>query len=678
LISQAKELEQQSQLSKLEARKLTEQGNSAKLENNNEVISQLMLKANQEHPAAAEQLQQKNTEIKILRNQAQQLRTEANAQSNANARIGSLMNAEEKEAEILQKQNEAIAELRKLYPDFEVKEPLARVDKSGEMEALKKKQKAAQDKQYNSLTYLTNAFSLEYETSKNNVPANLSPAQKSVKQNADALNLESKRLLIKSTQENDKNEKVKLLALAAKTGNASVEQLSQIVKTEQAIAANTTGAKTNNAVITKPNNTAAANPPLVSTSAASKKGTFKMEGLEVLAGDAYSENKPIPMDEKMPDGLIFRVQIGAFKTPLANNTFKGLSPLNGENASNGYIRYTAGNFTKIETARAVKNDLRNIGFKDAFVVIYLNGKRITNQEALAVLASEGKTIDSTAAQSVGITARANVPEIAGTPTQAAPDIILQDAVAVAKELEKIDGLLYTVQIGVYAKQATSTQLFNLKPIYSEKLPTGYYRYTAGIYNDVEKLKADRNRVINIGVSDAFVSAYLNGKRITFAEGKTKQLESTTKMEPESPIIFPEAAAENIQPPVVSNTVSVIAEATPSIQPFSNGVTKYPAATPENGVKEGTEGISYKVQIGAFSRQLPADVVARFLEIKNWPIENTQVNNLVIYHTGNFTSARFAKTLKEEVVQLGIVDAFVTVYRDGKKLFGAEAAALLAQ
>ena len=155
------------------------------------------------------------------------------------------------------------------------------------------------------------------------------------------------------------------------------------------------------------------------------------------------------------------------------------------------------------------------------------------------------------------------------------------------------------------------------------------------------------------------------------------------MESENPIIFPEGNIILNNPPA-NNVITPANPVTnnngnaPTVRPFTNGVNNYPAVTAENGVKAGQEGICFKVQIGAYSKQIPNDVAAKFSAIKNWPIENKQVNNLFIYHVGNYTGAKFAKVLKDEAVRAGITDAFITVYKDGKKLFGADAAALLNQ
>ncbi len=733
LIAKANELENNSQNKKIDAANLNQQSNELDYTTNNAAITELLSKLKTDNPTLNSELEQKNNEVAVLKSQAQKLREEANAQTNASAKIGALSNAEEKEAELLIKQNQLITELKKQYPDYVVKPATNQNNTSGGTlpAALAQKQKQVQDKQSSELMNLTNALSLEYETAKTYVPKNLSNDQKIVKQNADELNTESKRLLIASAMESNPKEKAKMLTLAAKTGNAAIDQLNKITG-DKVVAANSNNNAGNNttnprnngnnaannttntnprnngnntAVNNSGNNTTNTNPRNNGNNTANNnagnttnprnngtnpavnniKGTVKIEGLEVVAGNAYNAAKPIPIDAKMQDGLVFRVQIGAFKNQLANDAFRGLSPLNGETVGNGYIRYTAGNFVKFENASAVKNDLQKLGYNDAFVVAYFNGKRITAAEAIALLNKEGKVIDNNASATAGITANSNVPKANTTVSQPTATNSSEPA-TITKELEQINGLLFTVQIGVYNRQVTKGQLKGLGPIFSEKLPSGLYRYTAGIYNDPERLLTDKRRVAEVYVRDAFVSAYLNGKRITFADGKDKKAnDATIKLENQNPIIFPEGGAVINTPavntpvantPVTNNTPANVNTTTNPVQPFSNGVTSYPAATAENGVKPTEEGVSFKVQIGAYSKQVPNDVAARFSTIKTWPIENKQINGLFIYNIGNFTEAKFAKTLKEQAVSIGITDAFITVYKDGKKVYGAEATSLL--
>lgn len=660
MLARAREAEIKGQDKMIEASEYRKTANENIYKGNSDAIDELLEKSRTDNPELAQSIEEKRGEFPILKTQIKNLRDEANALNNT-AKLGAISNAEEKELELIQKQNALLEELKKQYPDYVVK-PYSGGTPEERTADLEKKKNAVREGQVTELINLINAFSLEYESIKDRVPANLNSKQQSIRDNAESLNSESKNLLVKAAQESDENEKIKQLTLAAKAGNAAVGQLNKLLPKSSQTDDIKGLTEIGNQIVSSNSDEGA-----FDTENTASKAGFKTDGLEIVRGNAYSAAKPIPINAKIADGLIFRVQIGAFKTQIPDNSFKGLSPLNGETTSNGYIRYTAGNFEKIENANAVKNDLRNLGYIDAFVVVYYNGRRITLAEAMEIMKQEGRTIDSNAPQTAGITANTNVPKAAANP-------VIQESVVVTKELEQINGLLYTIQVGVYARQVSKPQLLRLTPIFREQLSGGLFRYTAGIYNNPEKLLQDKDKVVSMGIRDAFVSAYLNGKRIPFAEAKEKQAnDPSIKMETESPIVFGDAAAS--APPRNDNPLEQlgsVATGEPAVQPFTNGVREYPMASPENGIKSDENGISFKVQIGAFSKQVPDDVAAKFSAIKSWPVENKRINGLYIYNVGNFSELKFAKQLKDELVAMGITDAFLTVYKDGTKLYGAAA------
>ncbi len=634
---------------------------------NDAAITDLRNKLNTDGESYSAEQDQLNVDIQNLNSQIRKLKEEAAGLPNRSAQLGAMSNVEEKERELTRKQTELIESLRKKYPDYQVQalspdtvkamiEPLS--DQSAKSTEL-------QAEQITGLTNLTNALTLEFESSKTSLPGSLSTEQQDLVSNANKLNENSKQLLLEASGETDQEQKVKKMNRAAMLGAAAVDQLSQVLPA---------GAKQYNMNGSDMDQLTSIGEQVNGGNEESKEVALKIEGLEVVKGNAYNENKPIPFNKFKEEGLSFRVQIGAFRNQLPNNTFKGLSPLYGETTRNGYYRYTAGDFEKIEAANAVKNDLRKLGYRDAFVVAYLNGKRISASEAIAYMAKEGKFVDVNSPQSAGITANLNIPKAILTENE--PQVNPADLVQVTKEIEQINGLLYTIQIGVYTKQATKQGLLNLQPIYTKQLPNGLYRYTAGIYNDTVKVVADRNRIVELGISDAFVGAYLNGNGISFTDGKKRQnLDPDVRMENQNPVVFPEGP---VTPPVVTPEVTVTQTADPNVQPFKNNVSTYPEATETNGVKADEAGVSFKVQIGAFSKQVPNEVAANFMKIQTWPVEYKQINGLFIYNVGNFSNAAAAKTLKNELVQLGISDAFVVVYRDGRKIYGAEASTLLSR
>lgn len=698
-LSSAKNLEASAINKKVEAAEKQKQLNNATYEANKQSLEELTALAKDKNIAELGTADMQVNEASILLKQATNLRTEANAYPSDAAKLGGFSNAEEKENQALAKQQALLAVYKKHFPNYTPKKATLTTDSP---EAIAKLNETKNNLNNNNqqhiegLTILSQANEKEYKTRVLSLPTTLNANQTNLKTKAQAAYRKQQDLVVQAGQTTDNTKKKNLLIDANKSGQEAINLLSQI-SSPNALANNASNAgnetntnnatntnssansKTNNATNNNTNNTTANN----NTSANSNTNVvkIKVEGLEVKNTNAYTADKPIPIDEKIPDGLVFKVQIGAFKSPLPNNTFKGLSPVIAQTTPNGYIRYMAGNFEQYSSANAVKNDLRSLGYSDAFVVGYYNGKRINLNEATDKAKDAGQTIDLVTNTSAGLTTNSNVPKNTFTApvNNSANATVDTQPVEITNELEKMNGLLYTVQIGVYSKQITRAQLNNLRPIYTEKLPNGLYRYTAGIYNQSSRLLEDKRKVIDLGVKDAFVSAYYNAKRIPFAEAQKLQTENNNlKMESENPIVFSNASptnqTTNTQPnntAPVNNTTAPVNNITPASNAFSNGVASGPVPTAENGVKTDDAGISFKVQIGAYKNQVPNEVASKFLNIKTWPVQNVVINGLYIYTIGNFNGLEFAKKLKEEAISIGIQDAYITVYKDGKKLYGAE-------
>lgn len=683
LVKEITELENKSFITKTNSADLQKQLNEAQLKYNDAAIANYIEKAKTAEAPELAEIQDAITQINNSKKQASNLRDEANSITNSSAKLGAYSNAEEKEAEVLNKQAEIIRSLRKYDLTYSPAPLVINTNAEDNISPdLKMKKDAVLAKQNTELENLNRANVMEYETLNEQLPVILNEKQKQNKADAESLITSSKQLNDKANQASDAKLKKDYLSQAAKKSQEAVVALNKAYE-KDLIAKNTKPTKTNTTkpVKEKPVKEVKEKPvketsePVVSnkpikepavkesTTAGTNQVALTVKGLEIKTGNVYSASNPIPVDQKIPDGLVFRVQVGAFKSPIPNNTFKGLTPVNAQTTPNGFLRYTVGNFEKFEEATGVKNDLRKMGYNDAFVVVYYNGQRITVNEAINILQKEGKEVIATNNTSAGIPSNANIAK------NIAPAVPKNEFVVVTKELEKSNGLLFTVQIGVYSREITRSQLWKLEPIYTEKLPSGLYRYTAGIYSDDIKVVTDKRKVVDLGIKDAFVSAYYNGKRVPFTEGqKIKSENQNLKMEPENPIVFPTENTGGLPPKATAATE----EPTPTVAPFKNNVTSAPAPTPENGVKVGDEGISFKVQIGAYRNQVPNEVASKFLNIKTWPVDAKFVNGLYIYTVGNFTDAKFAKQLRDEVIGLGVTDAFISVYQNGKKLYGQEA------
>ena len=87
-----------------------------------------------------------------------------------------------------------------------------------------------------------------------------------------------------------------------------------------------------------------------------------------------------------------------------------------------------------------------------------------------------------------------------------------------KELNKVKGVFYTIQIGTFNKNTIPHVVQNFKVAFRGSVNENTMRYTTGVFDDLEEAKAEAQIINSKGIK-AFVIAYYNGKKITFAEAK---------------------------------------------------------------------------------------------------------------------------------------------------------------
>lgn len=243
---------------------------------------------------------------------------------------------------------------------------------------------------------------------------------------------------------------------------------------------------------------------------------------------AYSENNPIPTKTVLPEGIVYKVQIGAFRKDILANTFKGFAPLMAEPTGTGITRYTAGLFGNLNTATAARDEIRKIGYPDAFVVAFLNGERISISKARAESGSSptspavtnfpkissGSSNTSSNGRSYVATAE-KVTQLPGGSKEALPNEFTSDNIEEVVNGKTVEGLYYTIQVGVFSAPVKKG-VFNYEGMNVVQLESGLYRYNAGMFNSVLQA-ADLKNTITAAIKDAFVTAYYNGKRISLTE-----------------------------------------------------------------------------------------------------------------------------------------------------------------
>tara|TARA_B100000508_G_scaffold140473_1_gene141617 strand:+ start:16 stop:5775 length:5760 start_codon:yes stop_codon:yes gene_type:complete len=329
----------------------------------------------------------------------------------------------------------------------------------------------------------------------------------------------------------------------------------------------------------------------------------------------YNSDNPIPVDTKLPGGVVYKVQIGAFRNPPPDDVFKGFAPVRGENTRPGWVRYTAGLFTSKDQARLKRNEIRALGYGDAFVVAYKDGKRISLSEADQLIAEGYKPDVSSGQQGSSSTA-----------TTAAPGEVIP--------VSSIQGLLYTIQVGAFRNQITSGQLYGITPLI-EYQQNGLFKYGSGIYNDRQKAESDKSQVLAAGVSDAFVTAFYNGKRVSLNEA--------------------------IQ----------IAQQGPGV--FAN---EAPVSVGAGSAVSGS--IVFRVQVGAYREEVPLDDAKIILSLSNLGLDVQQNADMTTYTVGRYGSYEDAKQVQERVTGQGLNGAFVVAYENGVRIEVQEAISKLGQ
>ncbi len=348
----------------------------------------------------------------------------------------------------------------------------------------------------------------------------------------------------------------------------------------------------------------------------------------------YSNFNPIPMDHINPEGVIFKIQIGAFKKPVPNDLFIGIKPIVGETTSlPGIIRYMAGEFIFFKEADNARINIKKLGYNDCFVVAYFNGKRININKAIEL--SKGVVTN---------TNKFNISETAFNNNLSEINITSKRTVI---EIKSIKDIIYTVQVGFYKNDSFPAELSDIEPLYKETLESGFKRYMAGLYTDRNSAVKACNQIRDAGHKDVFVTVYHQGNRITFEKAEQLITNQEAKINPQ------------IEKPVVITLQNNIPKDTFITVPESDITT--------NDIRK-IKGLFYTVQFGVYRKILTPD---KIYNIEPIYIESLD-NGLIKHLTGVYFNLPDAIKRKNEIVKTGIPDAFVVAYHNGKRISIAEA------
>lgn len=203
-------------------------------------------------------------------------------------------------------------------------------------------------------------------------------------------------------------------------------------------------------------------------------------------------NKPKPVvDIKNPgEGVVFRVQLGAYKKPLSKNITIETGNLVEVKTENGLYKYMTGSFSDFKSAAEYKTNMILKGFKGAFITAYKDGERASLRTGGATFVNKNEVEDIK---------EKNIP-----------------VNTLNKQL-----IIFKVQVGAYLNEPPKDVQMKfqwLKNLTTEPAEGGLKRYIAGEFNNYdEALKLKDDIVNNYEIQDAFIIALFNGRYITVQE-----------------------------------------------------------------------------------------------------------------------------------------------------------------
>lgn len=391
----------------------------------------------------------------------------------------------------------------------------------------------------------------------------------------------------------------------------------------------------------------------------------------------YSQENPIPLNPKIPKGLIFKVQVGAFRNPIPQDLFQGFAPISAEKVRDDITRYRVGYFKTYQDANKAKNQIRALSssYKDAFVVAINNGKRIKLSEARAILSSQPVK---------------NIQPISPSPTNSLANLrteIAQDVtLASVKTIDQTKGIFYSVQIGAFSKPLLKENALNISPLIVSKV-NNLYKYSTGEFSTLELAARRKAELIDAGIlSDAFIIAYNDGRIISLQQANSVNPDRV--VEYENPIIYYidfgtygndiplDLNGTNLKlrdfniksrsrfggSQFFSKKYNSLTDAQIALNSISSDLVSNSKI-----VKTTRDDFSfnyeYKVEIGVYN-DLSEELQSKFNKLKNLEIKGIETNGVTTYYSKSRDNYESVTTDLNACKSENLINSKIIVFKDG--------------
>ena len=220
-----------------------------------------------------------------------------------------------------------------------------------------------------------------------------------------------------------------------------------------------------------------------------------------VGGETNVQQGKLPVLNQMPMGLIFRVQVGAFRYKVPGYFFREFSPVSGEKLTNNLTAYLVGYFVDSKAAKNARTLIRQTGYQDAFIVAYCDGKRIPFNLAIQY-------------EQNGMCKKREQTDVLKEVVSYFKDSINQAGAVQGTPKE----IFYTVQVASLKKEDNG-KLNKVPELFYNLSVTGNYKYSSGKFSSLNDAKVRRNEMRATGYADAFIVAYRDGIPVSFQEAE---------------------------------------------------------------------------------------------------------------------------------------------------------------
>ncbi|MGZ4090493.1 MAG: SPOR domain-containing protein [Bacteroidia bacterium] len=284
------------------------------------------------------------------------------------------------------------------------------------------------------------------------------------------------------------------------------------------------------------------------------------------------------------------------------------------------VVYTAGEYNKILTAIKRRDEFRAEGNKAA-VVSKIKGRnviRITDEELAEIIRKEkdadllaGITTTSSAVTNTSSAVTNTAAAVTNSASVGSNTATAGNEGGNEESFSKTD-IVYRVQLGAF-KNKISTSVFNTSAgVLELKTGESVYRYVTKGFKTIEEAAAVRADLVIQGYSDAFVTAYKEGKRIPMSQTKAT---------------VDKAFKEDMNEDKIFSSVD-------------------------------KSLVAFKVQLGGLKKQFQEKIMDERVKDINDIEKQATSSGMIRYTTGKFSDMAAAEKYRKELEDKGFTDAFI--------------------